>query len=205
MIKLPQVTLVALGSEKYREQQQKQLDYSSAKVEFGAVKNIIVPTNTLDEWNRAMVFDLGDYIDTEFALVVHPEGGVAEVDMWDPKWLEYDYIGAPFPLPSDGFSYRDIDGVTQRVGNSVSLRSKKLMMLPKKIGMEWRSWYGYWHEDGYIAVNMRHVFEEHGCKYAPFEEALKFGRENPMPEYAGPTFTYHKTMGKNNIYPDFEV
>lgn len=85
MLKLPNVTLCCIGSEKYREQQQNMLDYCSSKVEFGAVKNIIVDTNTIDEWNRAVVFNLGDHIDTEFALLVHPDGGIANPDAWDNK------------------------------------------------------------------------------------------------------------------------
>lgn len=199
------VTLCCLGSEKYRDQQQKALDYSSSKIAFGAVKNIIVPTNTIDEWNRAIVFDLGDYIDTEFALLIHPDGMVAEPSMWDEKWLQYDFIGSPFPLPSDDFSYRDVNGVIQRVGNSVSLRSRKLLQLPKKLGMEWRSFHGFYNEDGYISVNMRHIFEEHGCKFAPFEDALRFGRETPLQEYTGDTFVYHKNYGVNGRYPNFEI
>lgn len=205
MLKLPRVTLVAMGSEKYRNQQQQMLDYCSGKVEFGAVKNVIVPTNTIDEWNRAIVFDLGDYIDTDFCLLVHPDGGIAAPQMWRDKWLEYDYIGAPWPLPTDDFSYRGINNTIHRVGNSVALRSKKLLMLPKQLGMEWKAFHGFWNEDGYIAVNMRHVFEEHGCKFAPFEEALVFGRENPMPEYPGATFTYHKNYDGNKNYPNFEI
>lgn len=204
-IKLPNVTLCCFGSEKYKDQQQKALDFSSQYIEFGAVKNIIVPTNSIDEWNRAVVFDLGDYIETEYALLIHPDGGVGEPTLWKDTWMQYDYIGAPFPLPMDNFSYRDINGKIQRVGNSVSLRSKKLLQLPKKIGMEWKSFHGYYNEDGFICVNMRHVFEEHGCKFAPLEEAIFFGKENSIPENKGmKTFTYHKTVGENSIYPNFE-
>ena len=117
-LKLPQVTLCTFGSEKYRESQQKALDYSSKDIEFGAVKNIIVPTNSIDEWNKAVVFDLGDHIDTEFALLIHPDGFVVHPECWKDEWLNYDYIGEPWPLPNDHFSYRDINGVLQRVGNS---------------------------------------------------------------------------------------
>jgi hypothetical protein len=204
-LKLPKVTLCCFGSIKYQDQQQKALDYSSEKIEFGAVKNIIVPTNSIDEWNKAVVYDLGDHIDTEFALLIHPDGGVAEIQMWRDEWLNYDYIGSPFPLPNDDFSYRDINGKIQRVGNSVSLRSKKLLQLPKKIGMEWKPFHGFYNEDGYISVNMRHVFEEHGCKFAPFEEAILFGKEALLPENKGlKTFIYHKTEGENACYPNFE-
>ncbi len=204
-LKLPNVTLCCFGSIKYKEQQEHALAYSSRGIEFGAVKNIIVNTNTIDEWNKAVVFDLGDYIDTDFALLIHPDGGIGEPQLWRDEWLQYDFIGSPFPLPTDSFSYRDINGKIQKVGNSVSLRSKKLLQLPKKIGMEWKPFHGYYNEDGYISVNMRHVFEEHGCKFAPFEEALLFGREAPLPENKGlKTFVYHKTMGENSRYPDFE-
>ena len=205
-IKLPNVTLCCFGSEKYREQQQQALDYSSAKVEFGDVKNIIVPTNNIDEWNRSVVFDLGDYIETDFALLIHPDGGIAHPEAWDDKWLEYDFIGSPFPLPTDNFSYRDIYGQIQRVGNSVSLRSKKLMTLPKKLNFMWKSFHGFYNEDGYICVNMRHYFEEQGCKFAPFEEAVKFGMEYPLPEHEGvKSFVYHKNFGTNAEFPNFEL
>ncbi len=204
-IKLPQVTLCCFGSEKYKKQQQNALDYSASKVEFGAVKNIIVPTNSIDEWNRAIVFDLGDYIDTDFALLIHPDSGICHPELWDDEWLKLDYIGSPFPLPTDSFSYRDVNGVTQRVGNSVGLRSKKLLRLAKKLDLKWRDWYGYYHEDGWFSVNMRHLYEENGCKFGTFEQALKFGREMPLPEYTGDTFLYHKTFGQNAIYPNFEI
>jgi len=204
-LKLPNVTLCTFGSEKYKEQHQKALDYSSREIEFGAIKNIIVPTNTIDEWNKAVVFDLGDYIETDFALLIHTDGGIGEPQLWRNEWLNYDFIGSPFPLPTDNFSYKDINGKIQRVGNSVSLRSKKLLQLPQKIGMEWKSFHGYYNEDGYICVNMRHIFEKYGCKFAPFEEALLFGREMPLPENKGlKTFVYHKTIGENACYPNFE-
>lgn len=208
MLKLPNVTLCAIGAPKYEESQQKMLDYCCTKAEFGAVKNIIVPTHSIDEWNRAVVFDLGDHIDTEFALLVHPDGGIGNPEAWDDKWLEYDFIGSPFPMPSDGFSYRDVNGKIQRVGNSVSLRSKRLMILPKQLGMEWKSFHGFFNEDGYICVNMRHVFEEHGCKFAPLDEAVKFGMEYPIPEHSDLQqlpFVFHKHFGFNSRYPDFET
>lgn len=205
-LKLPNVTLCAFGSEKYKKQQQNALDYSSQNIEFGAVKNIIVSTNSIDEWNKAVVFDLGDYIDTEFAILIHPDGFVVHPEVWNNDWLKYDFIGAPFPLPRDNFSYRDINGKIQRVGNSVSLRSKKLLQLPKKIGMEWKAFHGFYNEDGYISVNMRHVFEEHGCIFAPLEVAKYFGREAEIPENKDieKTFAFHRHHGRNKKYPNFE-
>lgn len=208
MLNLPDITLVALGHPRYKESQQKALDYSCRGINWGDVKNILREDCTSqDIWNKAIVFDLGDYIDTPYALLVHPDGYVVHPESWRDEFLDYDYVGAPWPLPTDDFSYRDINGVIQRVGNSVALRSKKLLDLPKKLNMEWRPFHGFWHEDGYIAVNMRHEFEKHGCKFAPIEVAKYFGREYDVPENmdVDKTFTFHKAVGRNAIYEDFEV
>lgn len=204
---LPKITLCAVGAPKYAESQQKALDASCKGIEWGAVKNIILPTYSIDSWNRAVVFDLGDWITTPYALLIHPDGYVVHPEEWRDEFLDYDYVGAPWPMPTDDFSYRDVNGVIQRVGNSVALRSKKLLQLPKQVGMEWKPFHGYYNEDGYIAVNMRHVFEEHGCKFAPLEVAKYFGREYDVPENEDveKTFTFHKAVGRNAIYEDFEI
>jgi hypothetical protein len=204
---LSNVTLCCFGAEKYREQQQKALDYSSKDLKFGDVKNIIVPTNTIDEWNRAVVFDLGDHISTDYALLIHPDGFVVNPDMWSNSFLDYDYIGSPWPLPTDNYSYRDLYGNLRRVGNSVSIRSKKLMQLPKKTNMEWKPYHGLTNEDGYICVNQRHLFELHGCKFAPIELAIYFGREKELPENKNIEFpfVFHRHEGRNAQYPNFEV
>jgi len=60
--------------------------------------------------------------------------------------------------------------------------------------MEWKPFHGYWHEDGYISVNMRHVFEDNGCRFGTFEQALDFGKEFELPEHKGrDTFLFHST------------
>ena len=127
-------------------------------------------------------------------------------EAWSDIFLDYDYVGAPWPLPKDDFSYRDKNGVVQRVGNSVSLRSKKLLDLPKKLNMEWKSYNGYYNEDGYICVNQRHVFEENGCTFAPLYVAKYFSREVPLPENKDLIpFAFHKHEGPNAVYPNFET
>lgn len=192
MLDLPNVTLICMTNAKLVEHQ-KALDISSEKIKFGAVKLIHRPDiDTIDKWNKAMVYELGQYVDTDYAIIIHHDGYIINPDMWNPDWLNYDYIGAPFPLPTDNFSYRDVNGVIQRVGNSVGLRSKKLMDLPSKIGMEWKPFHGFYNEDGYISVNMRHVFEQYGCKFAPLDVAVHFSKEHEIPENIGlKTFMFH--------------
>jgi len=201
--RLPQVTLIAFGTTNL-DGMAKSLEVSTLGIEFADAKLISsVPCNGIDEWNRNVVFRLHEFVDTSHALLIHPDGYVVHPESWKDEWLEYDYIGSPWALPTDSFSYRDINGKIQRVGNSVSLRSKKLMELPSKLNMEWKAFHGYTNEDGYICVNMRHLFEEHGCKFAPLEVAAEFGREVTLPEHKGKPFVFHRQTADNN-YPIFE-
>jgi hypothetical protein len=192
MLNLPEVTLICL-TNKDIEAHQRALDISSNDIKWGVVKLIERPDiDHIDKWNKAIVYELTDYVDTPYAMLIHADGFVQHPRLWNSEWLNYDYIGAPWPLPTDDFSYRDIHGKIQRVGNSVSLRSKKLLDLPKKLNMEWKPFHGFYNEDGYISVNMRHVFEKHGCKFAPLEVAVHFSKEHEIPENKGlDTFAFH--------------
>ena len=201
MLSLPGVTLVAVTDINI-EAHQYALDLSCRGIEFGDVQLLTPKLGSIEEWNRFIVYDLGDYIDTEHALLIHDDGFVVHPQSWDPAWLMFDYIGSPFPLPTDDYSYRDVNGKVQRVGNSVSLRSKHLLQLAKKENFEWKPFYGFTNEDGYVSVNMRHAYEEEGCVFAPFEQAVRFGREVPLPENQGiKPFVFHKWEGENAKYP----
>jgi hypothetical protein len=209
-VDLSRVTLVAITSVDI-ENHIKALQYSCRNIKFGAVKLIcherpenlpdgisyhhIERMSNIDDWNYSVIYKLGDYVDTEFALLVHSDGFVINPNSWRDEFFDYDYIGAPWPVPKDDFSYRDINGELVRVGNSVSLRSKKVLDLPKKLNLEWKPFHGYYSEDGFICVNYRHVFKEHGCKFADINVARYFSHESDLPETRGiDPFLFH---GKN--------
>lgn len=192
MLKLPQVTLICVTS-KDLEGHKKALEKSCEGIEFGAVKLVWNENiKSIDDWNYSIIYYLHTHVDTEFCILIHADGYIINPELWNPDWLNYDYIGAPFPLPKDAFSYRDTNGTIQRVGNSVSLRSKRLIGLAPKLGLKWQSWHGYWNEDGFISVNNRHIYEEHGMKFAPLEVAVHFSKEHEIPENKGlKTFAFH--------------
>ncbi len=212
MIELPQVTLIALGSKQYFDNHQKALNESCKGIKFGAVKNITQDCNGIDEWNKAIIYDLGQYIDTEFAILIHADGYIVNPESWNDDWLNYDYIGAPWPQPQDNYSYRDIYGKLQRVGNSVSLRSRRLIDYAKKQKLEWKSFNNFSNEDGFICVNYRHEYEKAGFIFAPLEVAKYFSRELDIPENEDveSPFAFHAAsdiskIGRNIKYPVFEI
>ena len=157
-LELKNVTLVAMTSVNIRATIQA-MRYSMRGIRFGDVvlitdkKPFGLPKsiryshtsrlNNIDDFNYKMVYELGDHIHTDFALIVHADGFVVHPDNWRDEFLDYDYIGAPWPLPPEGdtTTYRDKDGNICRVGNSAGIRSKRLMDFPKKKNIPWEGEY----------------------------------------------------------------
>ena len=52
---------------------------------------------------------LKEYINSEHVLVIQDDGHIVNPDIWDDNFLDYDYIGAPWPteynLEKDGKRY----------------------------------------------------------------------------------------------------
>ena len=136
-LQLPNVTLAAMDSVRVRASV-KALEYSMKDIDFGEVliithrKPLFLPKGiqyrhidklkNIDAFNYNMIYKIHEYIHTDYMLLVHYDGFVVNPDMWRDEFLDYDYIGSPFPLPKDDFSYRDAGGNICRVGNSVSIR-----------------------------------------------------------------------------------
>lgn len=193
MLKLPSVTLCCLTNKDF-EGHKHAIDKSCEGIEFGAVKLIWdEKIKSIDDWNFKIIYELHNYIDTDFAMLIHADGYVINPSAWKDEFLSYDYIGAPWPLPRDNYSYRTPDGSLIRVGNSVSIRSKKIMALPTSLNLEWKRYYGNTNEDGFLCVHNRAELERHSIRFAPLEVAINFSKEHEIEENKGiETFAFHQ-------------
>lgn len=194
MLRLPQITLIALTNRDF-EGHKLAIDKSCEGIEWGGVKIIWdEKISDINEWNRKVIYELADYVSTPFALLFHADGYVVRPEAWREEFLSYDYVGAPWPLPNDTYSYRDAEGSIVRVGNSVSLRSKRLLEAPRKLNLEWRSYFGNTNEDGFLCCHNKLRLEEEGINFAPLEVAKYFSKEHEIEENVGlQTFAFHQT------------
>ena len=211
MINLPNVTLIAVSSIEI-ERTIRAFQYSCRSINFGEVKFVThedvnpegitvhkVPRiNSSDEFSKITIYDLPKYVDTEYCILIQYDGFIVHPEQWTDEFLNYDWIG---PLWTEGHNYFDKNGNSIRVGDGIALRSQKLMGLASKLNLPWEPFTnkgehkpGFW-EDSWICVKNRHIYEEHGCKFAPIEMAAKWGRElhtPPIPENEGITpFVFH--------------
>lgn len=214
MIKLPNVTLLAIATVN-PQLAEKALLYSSKDIEFGCVKLVsnyralsvdhdyIDAFKNIDEWNHYVFYNLWKHVDTEFMLLIHEDGFVVNPHSWRNEFLDYDYIGSPWTnevaLAIQGGREQEL----VRVGNSVSIRSKRLLELPSKLQIPWRQYNGDYNEDTQICAHNRKYFISCGMTFAPVELAAHFGREHEVPEGKGiEPFVFHKYHNKN--HPNFK-
>lgn len=219
--KMSNITLVAVATKEI-EETAKALEYSQRGLEFEEVLffashdpcpegkgnysfHKIPAFKDVGEWGKFIIFELHKFIRTKYIILIHADGFIVHPEEWTQEFLDYDYIGAPWPLPKDTFSYRDGLGNIIRVGNSVSLRSKKILELPEKLGLEWgNADHGYFHEDGFLCVQHREALMKSGIKFSPLSVACRFSRERTIPENKDiKPFAFHKWQGKNKNYPRF--
>lgn len=157
--------------------------------------------NSVEEWGKFIIFELHKFVATDYALLIHDDGFIVNPQSWKEEFYDYDFIGSPWPVPKDPVSYRTPQGDLVRVGNSVSLRSKKILRLPSDLNLPWVPFHGYLHEDGFLSVQYKNKLEEHGIKFAEFATAAQFGRE--YCNTPDDPFIFHKWKGRNKLYPNY--
>ena len=155
----------------------------------------------VDDYSHYFLYDIWRHIETPYALVVQGDGYVINPHLWSDEFLDYDYVGAPWPVRKN--AYVDPFGNHQRVGNGgFSLRSERLLKTPKFVDVPWDvnsdSFYRHMGarslaEDGNICVHNKHIFEAHGNKFAPVDVAVRFSQERRVPEARGiESFGFHE-------------
>lgn len=221
-LRLPDVTLAAMTSVDLYETM-KAMEYSMREIEFGDAvlithrRPLTLPKgiryshtsklDNIDKFNYKMVYELGKHIHTRYVLLVHADGFVVHPESWRDEFLQYDYIGSPWPMPQNDYAYRDSKGQICRVGNSVSIRSKKLLEYPGKAGLKWEIQDdGFYNEDTFLCCVHKNEIEEAGMRFAPIEVAKYFGHEHMIPEIMDveAPFVFHKWRGRNEQYPRFQ-
>ena len=201
---LPDVTLVAVSSVAIPATV-RALRISQRGLRFGAslllsdrapTENIgtvdwrrIEPIRSREEYSGFMLTQLHAHIETSHALCVQWDGYVLDPQRWDSGFLDYDYIGAPWPHFPDGY----------RVGNGgFSLRSRRLLAACAEMGLTGDL------EDVAICRTHRAQLEKRfGLVFAPEEIALRFAWASTASR--GDEFGFHGAFNLVKHASDDEV
>ena len=180
---IDKVTLSAIvGNPKYLEQTIKAIRFSKKNIPFSKVqilssvdfdepdiKCIKIPELDYKQYNSFVIKNYNDYINSEFVLHVQNDGFIINSHVWTDEFLNYDYIGALWPL------HLASNNPEWRCGNGgFTLRSKKFLEISQKYCPD----DGGGNEDYLVCQKYRHIFLEHNLKYAPNNIAAKFSIED---------------------------
>ncbi len=161
---------------------------SNYNAQEGNIKIHKVAVDSYTEYNRFIVENLNAYIDTNYCLIVQDDGYIVNPNLWKKEFLEYDYIGAPWPW----------HGVCGNGG--FSLRSKKFLELSSQLLYEEdHHEYSCAPEDWFLCVKNRMYFLLNQIKFAPLDLAQSFSFETPIGvvnEGKHSSFGFH---GKHNL------
>ena len=140
-----------------------------------------------DDENRSgfcesFVQQTNKYIFDDFCLNVQHDSTIIDVGRWDNRFLNYDYIGAPWPMniiqASDMVAGR-IEEIPNVVGNGgFSLRTRAFVEESAKLGWEHKN------EDLNICVFNYHKMISNRISFAPPGLAAQFSKEHQTP-YGG--------------------
>lgn len=193
------------GSVKFITSKQVIDQYGSELLKDGIIcEEPSIPIINMKEYARFMIYYLNQHIETEFTLTIQYDGFIINPDAWRDEFLDYDYVGAPWPWRENSYITPFENHIS--VGNGgFSLRSKKLLEVPSKVEVpfdvvEMNNFYKMfgsinWNEDGNICVHNRHIFEDQGCKFAPIDIAKYFSHETTMEVNRGIIpFGYHANL-----------
>ena len=145
-------------------------DCGVADVRFVKIERI----GSSAQYSNFLIHRLHEHIRTDHALIIQYDGFVLSPDAWDPRFLEYDYIGGAMRV-GDGFV----------VGNGgFSLRSRKLL---QALGDDaeiarYDAHRGPTLEDVAICSTFRPLLEtRYGIRFAPPAVADRFSAEHFAP------------------------
>lgn len=129
-----------------------------------------------NDYSRFILKELYTYIQTPFVMICQYDGYIINPEAWDPAFLNYDYIGAPW-------WYKD----ENNVGNGgFCIRSKRLMETVATFGNTDSN------EDHMICRVWGPVLKVLGFTFAPESIAERFSWEsNPLHQRYQGSFGYH--------------
>lgn len=137
--------------------------------------------DSMDSYSEFVLKCMWPFVSTDYILIVHWDGFIANPAQWKPEFLDYDYIGAPWVWAEDEF----------KVGNGgFCLRSRKLLNACKDVKIRRAPEIPFGGiEDIVICRLYRKYLEEQGLRFAPVELASQFSFETG--QIVGQPFGFH--------------
>ena len=156
----------------------KLLSSALPKEKYPDIEYISIPVmNGIEDYNRFIIEDLHKYFSTSHCLIVQSDSFVVNSNIWKNKFLEFDYIGAPWTS-----EVRINPDLVLHLKNTVgcggfSLRSRKLLKTTAKINFDSLK-FPTENEDIIVCHYLYEEMVKKGIRFAPPKLAAQFAMEH---------------------------
>lgn len=153
----------------------------------------IKKTITVYDYSEIILKHLWLYLETDYVLLIQWDGMAVNRTAWDDRFLNYDYIGSPWPWHP----------INQQVGNGgFSLRSRRLIHALRDKHIQLGGESGEL-EDAAICREFRPLLESrYKIKFADYDLAKKFSLENVVSDNV---FGFHGIWNAVRYFSDKEL
>ena len=161
-----------------------------------SIEHVSIPPMDFYGYSKFMIEKLNQFVDTKFCLVIQSDGFIINPQMWRNEFLEYDYIGAPWPeiVTINNADFNEFSFNKNRVGNGgFSLRSKKLLEICSNLKFD-ELHFPMQSEDMIICDFLYEDMCKAGIQFAPLDIASQFSIESLIdhfPDKLSSSFGFH--------------
>jgi len=143
---------------------------------------------SMSDYNRILLQDVVQHLETEYCLIIHYDGFVINPDIFSKLFLCYDYVGATWAHRKH-----------YNVGNGgFCLRSRRIMEI---VANNFKNHDFNVPEDHLIARNYRAILEDKfEIRFAPADVANHFSQETIQQPW--PTFGFHGNVWLPVVYQE---
>lgn len=142
----------------------------------------------LAAYSGFVIYDMPNYVTSPFCMTIHDDGFPINLDLWQPEFLHYDYIGAPWGKEANVYPDHYANGWVEGGNGGFSIRSQRVMQLGKAVAdtiekpkrIRERVAEGSIHEDGYFCYEIRHFLKHNGVRFAPYDLSKRFSLETDL-------------------------
>lgn len=203
MLELPSVTLACIDTN-HPEAGAEAMRRSMRLCNFGSAMMVCperpanLPANVAHHYvppfphmrcySNFVLHELHKLIHTPHCLVVQSDGFVRNPDAWTDEFLDYDYIGSPWPAWDKTTNSWSGKAGWMTGNGGFSLRSKRFLVEASKLGFVLNEPVpgekcvpAEECEDWFCCVTRRDQLEKAGIRFAPPELAGRFSFEHPRP------------------------
>lgn len=155
-----------------------------SKANHHGIRLVHHTTTTREDHEYSSIEKMPEYFTTPHVIYTEWDGAVANPQAWEDRWLEHDFIGAPWPIGAKGAEPPSDE--TNNVGNGgFSLRSKRFCQaVSQRVHQTKGKMLGtILMSDAWMCRTLRPELQKLGMYYAPVFRAACFSCEDRI--YSG--------------------